>query len=63
VYLIFKLLNVSKTGRLSEDEFSSIYDVISLKWKVANFYTALFVIICYGYCVIFVIHSFCWSSL
>jgi len=34
VYLTFKLLNSSKTGYLSEDEFASIYDVISLKWKV-----------------------------
>jgi len=37
MYLIFKLLNISKTGSLSEDEFTSIYDVISLKWKVMNF--------------------------
>jgi len=36
VYLVFKLLNVSKTGTLSEDEFASVYDVISLKWKVMD---------------------------
>jgi len=37
VYLVFKLLNASQTGRLSEEEFASIYDVISLKWKVINY--------------------------
>ena len=43
VYLIFKLLNVSKTGSLSEDEFASIYGVISLKWKVINSLQCFFV--------------------
>jgi len=48
VYLIFKLLNISRTGSLSEDEFASVYDVISLKWKVLNhlaFLYYLFVVI------------------
>jgi len=36
VYLLFKLLNVSHTGLLSEEEFTSIYDVVSLKWKVTE---------------------------
>lgn len=36
VYLSFKLLNVSRTGMLSEEEFMSIYDVVSLKWQVCT---------------------------
>jgi len=40
IYLLFKLLNISHTGLLSEEEFSSIYDAVSLKWKVmSNFHS------------------------
>jgi len=54
VYLIFKLLNVRKTGSLSEDEFTSIYEVISLKWKVVSVFFAFFVFV-YLHCM-FLLH-------
>lgn len=36
VVLIFRQLNISNNGLLTEEEFLNIYDVITLKWRNKN---------------------------
>lgn len=35
VYVTYKIINTSKSGTLSQEEFYNIYDAVALQWSVS----------------------------